>query len=121
MNNSRCRSFAHITEHDLARLAQIGVYDFADLCRRKEHCRPYAGRLGVICLCRGAARHYIYGDRGVQDFDLWGFFREIPGHPFPYRRRGTHDFGPSKFGRNPDDGPYYEGRRVDGLTPRSFS
>ena len=69
----------------------------------------------------GAARHYIYGDRGVQDFDLWGFFREIPGHPFPYRRRGTHDFGPSKFGRNPDDGPYYEGRRVDGLTPRSFS
>lgn len=43
----------------------------------------------------------------------WGFFEEVRGHPFPYRRRGEHDFGPSKFGRDPDDGDAFEGRKVD--------
>jgi hypothetical protein len=43
-----------------------------------------------------------------------GFFEEAPGgRPFPYRRLGKHDFGPSKFGRNPKDGDAFKGRRVD--------
>jgi len=42
-----------------------------------------------------------------------GFFEEVPGHPFPYRRRGEHDFGPSKFGRDPDNGNAFKGRKVD--------
>ena len=43
-----------------------------------------------------------------------GFFEEAPGgYSFPYRRRGERDFGPSKFGRNPDDGDAFKGRRVD--------
>lgn len=113
MSNSLHRSFARITPIDLARLAQIALDDFSDLCRRKENSRRYADRLRLICLCQGAARHYVHGDRGVQDFDLWGFFEEVRGHPFPYRRRGTRDFGPSKFGRNPDDGDEFLGRRVD--------
>jgi hypothetical protein len=58
-------------------------------------------------------RHYVHHDRGVWDFDLWGFFEEVPGHPFPYRRRGEHDFGPSKFGRDPDNGNAFKGRKVD--------
>ena len=33
--------------------------------------------------------------------------------PFPARWRGTRDFGPSKFGRYPDDPAHYSGRRVD--------
>ena len=113
VSNSPHRSFARITPNDLARLAQIARDDFADLCQRKEKCRRYADRLLLICLCQGAARHYAHHDRGVQDFDLWGFFEEARGHPFPYRRRGKHDFGPSKFGRNPDDGDKFKGRRVD--------
>jgi hypothetical protein len=60
-----------------------------------------------------AARHYVHHDGGVQDFDLWGFFEEAHGHPFPYRRRGKRDFGPSKFGHNPDDGDAFKARRVD--------
>jgi hypothetical protein len=39
-------------------------------------------RLRLICLCQGAARHYVHGDRGVADFELWGFFEEVRGHPF---------------------------------------
>ncbi len=49
----------------------------------------------------------------MQDFDVWGFFAAIPGRAFPCRRRGARDFGPSKFGRNPDDGEGFKGRRVD--------
>jgi hypothetical protein len=77
----------------------------------------------LICLCQGAALHYVapHGgvatDRkgGVNDFDVWGFFRDRPNHhrPFPPRRHGFQDFGPSKFGRNPYDKPRFTGRRVD--------
>jgi hypothetical protein len=95
------RSFARITPNGLARLAQIALDDLADLCRRQKYSRRYADGLRLICLCQGAARHYVYHDRGVWDFDLWGFFQEVRGHPFPYRRRGEHDFGPSNLGETP--------------------
>jgi len=120
MSNSPHRSFEKITRDDLAHLAQVARADFADLCQRKEYSRPYLDRLRLLCLCQGAARHYVHGDRGVQDFDLWGFFEVIPDHKFPPRRRGKHDFGPSKFGRNPDDGNSFKGRRVD-VIGRSIS
>jgi hypothetical protein len=120
VSNSPHRSFKRITPKDLASLAQIALDDFADLCQRQKHSRRYANRLRLICLCQGAARHYVHGDRGVQDFDLWGFFEEVRNHAFPYRRRGEHDFGPSKFGRNPDDGDAFKGRRVD-VMGRSIS
>ncbi len=107
------RSFERITRDDLVRLAELALQDFEQLYARSEYSRPYKARLRLICLCQGSARHFLHGDRGVQDFDIWGFFEEIPRHPFPYRRRGTRDFGPSKFGRNPDDGPEFVGRRVD--------
>jgi hypothetical protein len=113
VSNSPHRSFARITPNDLARLAQIAFDDLADLCGRQKYSRRYADRLRLICLCQGAARHYVHGDRGVWDFDLWGFFEEVRGYSFPYRRRGEHDFGPSKFGRDPDDGDAFKGRKVD--------
>ena len=116
MSNSPHRSFARITPDDLARRAQIALDDFSDLCRRQKYASRYADRLRLICLCQGAAHHYVHNHRGVWDgvwdFDLWGFFEEVPGHPFPYRRRGEHDFGPSKFGRDPDDDAF-NGRKVD--------
>jgi hypothetical protein len=77
VSNSPHRSFARIIPSDLARLAQIALDDFADLCQRQEYSRRYADRLRLICLCQGAARHYVHGDRGVWDFDLWGFFEEV--------------------------------------------
>jgi hypothetical protein len=113
VSNSPHRSFARIKRTDLARLAKIAHDDFADLCRRQKYASQYANRLRLICLCQGAAGHYVHHDRGVQDFDLWGFFEEDRSHAFPYRRRGEHDFGLSKFGRNPDDGDAFKGRRVD--------
>jgi hypothetical protein len=113
VSNSPHRSFEKITEEDIATLARIALEDFEDLFTRKDSCRPYRDRLRLICLCQGAARHFVHGDRGVHDFDMWGFFTEIPNHPFPYRRMGKRDFGSSRFGQNPDDGPSFKGRRVD--------
>ena len=75
----------------------------------------------MICVCQGAARHYTHGDRGVHDFDnIWGLLEAIPGHPFPYRRQGQHDFGPSKFGHDPELGNKFVGRQV-GVFGRSIS
>ena len=52
MSNSPHRSFARITSDDLARLAQIALDDFADLCQRQEYSRQYTDRLRLICLPR---------------------------------------------------------------------
>jgi hypothetical protein len=120
MSQSPHRSFERITRQDLEHLAAIATAGIEDLSRRKAYARPYEKRLLLICLCQGAAQHYVYHERGVQDFDVWGFFREIPWHPFPYRWRGERDFGPSKFGHNPEDGGRFVGRRVD-LIGRSIS
>lgn len=37
--------------------------------------RPYQDRLLAICLCQGAAQHYVDGVSGVGDIDVWFFFR----------------------------------------------
>jgi hypothetical protein len=66
-------------------------------------------------LCQGAALHYLDARNGVKDFDVWSFYAERDDGPFPYRWRGTADYGPSKFGRYPDDPPSFTGRRVDFL------
>jgi hypothetical protein len=123
MSNIQNRSFEEITYADLDRLSTLALADIASLYRRHERCRPYEDRFMLICLCRGAARHYVrpshgttQAREGVNDFDVWGFFRDrLNARPFPPRRHGFQDFGPSKFGRSPNDGPRYTGRRIDVL------
>lgn len=109
----RYRSFEKIKSTDLARLAELALDDLRSLFRRKPQYRVYAKRLMLLCLCQGAAQHYVYGDRGVNDFDVWAFFRPYPEYGFPYRRHGRVDFGPSRFGRNPQDAARFTGRRID--------
>jgi hypothetical protein len=73
----------------------------------------FAGRLLCRALCQGAALHYLNATNGVKDFDVWSFYAERDDGPFPYRWRGTADFGPSEFGRYPGDPRSFTGRRVD--------
>lgn len=74
----------------------------------------------MIALCQGGANHYVvtigYARRyfdpkknGLKDIDIWFFFRKQGFHPI---RHQTRDFGPSKFGRNPQE-PNYIGRKMD--------
>jgi hypothetical protein len=108
------RSLARIEVADLLRLAALAAEAEAELFRRNPHgSGRYAGRLLARALCQGAALHYVNEKNGVKDFDVWSFYAQYDDWPFPPRWRATRDFGPSKFGRYPDDPPRYSGRRVD--------
>jgi hypothetical protein len=107
------RSFEPIRREDLARLAEIARGALEDLIRRCPQRAPCRERLAAIALFQGAACHYLDGRTGAKDFDVWLFFSEIPGQPFPYRWHSRYDYGPSRFGRTP--GLWGPGRRVDVL------
>jgi hypothetical protein len=65
-----------ITKGDLARLAKLTLEDLGDFfSRRPEMGDLYRNRLLALCLCQGAADHYVNGEHGVKDFDVWAFFR----------------------------------------------
>ncbi|HEY2640177.1 MAG TPA: hypothetical protein VGI66_09900 [Streptosporangiaceae bacterium] len=110
------RSLESIGQPDLSRLAELAAQAERRLFERHpDGSGRYAGRLLCRALCQGAARHYLDGTTGVKDFDVWSFYAERDDGPFPYRWRGTADFGPSKFGRYPGDLLSFRGRRVDFL------
>jgi hypothetical protein len=115
------RSFEIITRDDLERLGQLALSNFDDFFRRNPD-HPYLARLRLICLLQTAAKHYVEPDHcrkpnqrcgGVNDFDVCGFFDAVASRRLYSRRKCQLDFGSSKFGRNPDDGERFNGRRVD--------
>lgn len=108
------RSLERIEIADLLRLAVLAADAEAELFRRNpQGSGRYAGRLLGRALCQGAPLHYVNGNNGVKDFDVWSFYAQYDDWPFPPWWRGTLDFGPSKFGRYSGDPPRYSGRRVD--------
>ena len=110
------RSLASINREDLLRLARIAAEVEAELFARKpQSAGRYAGRLLCRALCQGAALHYLDESKGVgvKDLDVWSFYAKREDGPFPYRWRGIADYGPSKFGRFPDDPRSFTGRHVD--------
>jgi hypothetical protein len=127
MSNSPNRSFEKIENADLSRLIVLAKRCLNEMLARKPTGKFYSSDDALMaCLCQGAARHFVHGDHGVQDWDVVFFFRTNPRWEFPPRWRGKCDFGPSRFGSNPDDGPRYSGRRIDVLgrdipVPRGIS
>ena len=114
METSSGRSLARIDRNDLLHLAALAAEVEAGLfARHPRGAGRYVGRLICRALCQGAALHYLDGRNGVKDFDVWSFYAQRADGPFPYRWRGTADYGPSKFGRYPGDPPAFAGRRVD--------
>jgi len=114
------RSYEKITKADLKKLLSFAQEDrkkfFSKYPRWKK---LYSDRIICIALCQGAALHYLDEKNGVKDFDVWTFYSEHQSEPFPYRRMGHADFGPSKFGCHPDDIDKFDGRCVD-LVGRSL-
>lgn len=107
------RSDAIIEIEDLKRIAELALSNLRKFFDRNQQTRAlYGDRMLALCLCQGAAEHFVRPGRGVKDFDAWAFYSEHPVRPFPYRRRGNVDFGQSKFGRHPDDDGFF-GRRID--------
>ncbi|MDQ4128106.1 MAG: hypothetical protein M3151_09205 [Actinomycetota bacterium] len=107
------RNYERITREDLGHLAEIARLDRKDLFARKPRYRVLEEGLVCVALCQGAALHFVDGENGVKDFDLWTFYAARPGHPiFPWRRRVSREFGDARFGRPPEK-PAFVGRRVD--------
>ncbi len=98
---------------DLDRLAQIAAADRAQFfASHEDWAALYRDRHFATALCQGAAMHYVEGRVGVQDLDVWSFYRVNPARHWYAKRRKTADFGDPKFGTSLDK-PHYVGRRVD--------
>lgn len=105
------RSSETITAEDLTRLAAIAAKDRASFFSRYPRYKD--AKVLCVALCQGAALHYINGENGIKDFDVWTFYEQIKQTPdFPPRRLTQYDFGESKFCKHPLDENYL-GRRVD--------
>jgi len=110
------RSLERIGEADLWRLGELAAdAEMGLFARHPDGAGRYAGRLLCRTLCQGRPGTSWTAGTGVKDFDVWSFYAARGDGPFPYRWRGTADFGPSRFGRWPGDLPSYAGRRVDFL------
>ena len=105
-----------INNNDLHQFAEIAL----NVLSSTTYGRKYEASLVTIALCQGGANHYVvtngyaryYFDsqkKGLKDIDIWFFFSKKGFHPM---WRQTRDFGPSKFGQNPEE-PDYLGRRMD--------
>jgi len=106
---------------DMKKLQKISL----DYLNRNSYMRKFKHLLLSITLCQGAANHYAvcqgkakkYYDpkrNGLKDIDIWFFFGKDKELNFNCRWIGHSDFGPSKFGKNPQD-TYFLGRRIDFL------
>lgn len=94
------RSFSPVTDQDLRHLGELAA---AHHSRFRAAHPDWAKTLLAMCLAQGAARHRLYEDCGVKDFDVWLFYALPPERQashFPWNRNVVHvDFGPSAHGR----------------------
>ncbi|GAD85522.1 MULTISPECIES: hypothetical protein [Nocardia] len=108
------RSYEPLTEAHLRRLAELAHEDHVELMRHYPHLRVFRDRVLLTALCQGGALHWIDGENGVKDLDVFTFYAKHPEQKYPPRRRKTGDFGLSELGRHPED-IGKSGRRVDFL------
>ena len=113
------RSFERITKTDLKKLARIARAEREEFFdRHPEWALLYRKRLVCSVLCRDAALHFVNGVTGIEQFQVWSFYAAHAEAAFPFQHMGKVDFGPSRFGRDPNS-EAYKGRRVE-LTGRSL-
>jgi hypothetical protein len=124
------RSRAKLTDEHLCRLAALADADHESFTSRDRR-QEYRSRRLAVVLAQGAALHYLDGQTGIKDLDVWTFYAGLPATRFPADKRETHsDFGPSALGcqsydlraaRNAHElarwrrWSAYSGRRVDFL------
>lgn len=90
------RSFEPITEEQLARLLELSNED-------RDRLPPeWRARRAGVFLAQGAAQHFVDGQHGVKDFDVWTFYWADDPATFPWKgpRKKHVDFGESAHGRN---------------------
>lgn len=92
------RSLAPLTDEHLERVSAIAPADHQFFTRPDG--RPeFADRRVAVVLAQGGATHYLRGDVGIKDLDVWTFYAAVPDVTFPAKRTRHVDFGPSELGR----------------------
>ena len=110
------RSFLPIEMVDLVRILEIARQDRKTFFEEHPQWRRfYEERVLGVALCQGAAKHYLDGITGINDFDVYTFYRKHPQKNWYAKRIKSYDFGDGKFGTSVDK-PDYIGRRVDCLS-----
>ncbi|MCF8610196.1 hypothetical protein L5G28_08495 [Gordonia sp. HY285] len=102
-----------ITGDHLGRLARLAEADRHNMFEDHPRLGVFRSRVLLTALCQGAALHFVDGENGVKDLDVYTFYAQHPTVNFPHRRRKMVDFGKSDLGRHPDDDPRFRGRHVD--------
>jgi len=111
----KARSFRRINTADLRRLASIASRDrHAFFHSNPQWAELYSSRAVCIALCQGAALHYANRKTGINDFDVYTFYRTHPRRHVYAKRKKYYDYGIAKFGKSVDK-PQFKGRRVDCL------
>src|SRR4051812_10472586 len=96
-SNPHLRSFAPITVRDLERLLLLARRDRDEFfTTRPDWASLYTDRVLGTALCQGAALHYVRGDIGINDFDVYTFYASHPDRPWYGRRIKSVDFGDPK-------------------------
>jgi len=81
------RTYSRFTEDDLKemqRYAKKELKRFLEISNGKYS--VYEGKLIAICLCQGAAQHFVDKKTGIKDIDIWVFFEEDESVKIPHRR-----------------------------------
>jgi len=88
------RLMTPLTRNDLEHLKKLSLKEHYAFFERNPHLRTaYYGSLIGICLCQGAASHYVNPKVGVKDWDIWHFYIKDRKTNFPYRARKRIDNG----------------------------
>jgi hypothetical protein len=70
------RTFTDITVEDLREMRGYALEELQRFLGLEDgRYEAYRERLVAICLCQGAAQHYLHKSRGVRNLDIWLFFR----------------------------------------------
>jgi hypothetical protein len=110
------RSYKAIDIGDLHRLLEIAYHDRETFfTTHPQWRRLYGKRVLCVALCQGAAKHYLDGITGINDFDIYTFYKKHPTKHWYAKRIKSYDFGDPKFGKSIDK-TNFVGRRVDCLS-----
>jgi hypothetical protein len=97
MRENLPRRYEPIGPGVLDRLSSMAAEDMANRFMLHPRWSVYGDRVLCVALCQGAALHYLAGEAGVKDFDVWTFFARVNGMPFPPRWRTERRFDVEPF------------------------
>jgi len=80
MQGKEVRTCEKLTKEDLKEIEQYAKEElkrlFNEVGKPKGKYKVYENKLIAICLCQGAAQHFVDGKTGIKDIDVWFFFEE---------------------------------------------